>query len=250
MIARCGVLLLTSAGACRDSAPTTSALTRYPAPEAWTPGQVCSDLGARRVCWRGATPVLVPRVLPEPGGPAPLQGWRCGGEGHERVCEDRGRNASGFDCGTQRCLQARPRMPDDGEWECVEISGVVFCHSRGDGAGMQAGPMDLGWLCGPRRGGAAGERICVDFDAERPSSSQAGMEHGCRFEPHFGMPQRSCTPARTLQVGSPCSPSSACPDGSRCSAGSCLPDRPEPACFFDRDCGGAARCVFGSCRGA
>ena len=91
-----------------------------------------------------STPVVVPRVLPD--GPAPPSGWRCGGDGRERVCEDRNRNASSFDCGTQRCLQARPRMPDDGEWECVEISGVVFCHSRVDGAGMQAGPIDLGWL--------------------------------------------------------------------------------------------------------
>ena len=242
-------MLLAAAGACRDSAaPTTHALTRYPAPEAWTPGQVCSDLGAARVCWRGGTSMLVPRVLPN--APVPPEGWRCGGDGRERECEDRTRNASRFDCGTQRCLQVRPRMPDDGEWECVEISGVVFCHSRGEGAGMQAGPMDLGWLCGPRRGAAPDERVCVDFDADRPSGAQAALAERCRFEPHWGTPRRSCTPAQTLRVGSPCSRASVCPDGSQCSAGLCLPGRPSPGCFFDRDCDDGARCVFGSCKGA
>jgi len=244
------LLLLTATGACGDHAVvTTRALTRYPAAEAWTPGQTCSDLGALRVCWRGSEPTVAPRVLPS--APVPPQGWRCGGEGRERVCEDRSRNASGFDCGTQRCLQARPRMPDDGEWECVEISGVVFCHSRGEGAGMQAGPSDLGWLCGPRRGAAApGERVCVDFDADRPSGAPL-MAQRCSFELHFGTPQRSCTAAPTLRVGSPCSAASSCPDGSRCSAGACLPERPEPGCFFDKDCGDDhARCVFGSCKGA
>jgi len=240
--------VLAAAAACRDVPPETRPATRYPAPEAWTPGQLCTDLGEARVCWRGATPSLVARVVPD--GPAPPQGWRCGGDGPARACEDRYRNASRFDCGTQRCLQVRPRMPDDGEWECVEISGVVYCHSRGEGAGMQAGPMDLGWLCGPRRRGAPGERVCVDFDADRPSVAHAAGDQSCRFEPHFGVARRSCTAARALRVGSPCSVSSACPDGSRCSAGACLPERPDPGCFFDHDCDGAARCVFGSCRGS
>lgn len=140
-------------------------------------------------------------------------------------------------------------MPDDGEWECVEISGVVFCHSRGEGAGMQPGPLDLGWLCGPRRG-ASGQRVCIDFDADRPSGAHAELAQRCRFEPRFGMPRRSCTPEPALRVGSPCSPTATCPDGSRCSAGLCLPERPDPGCFFDRDCGDGARCVLGSCRGA
>jgi hypothetical protein len=227
----------------------TRALAREPAPEASTASDVCTDIAATRVCWRGETPVIAPRTLPESSALAPPQGWRCGGTGRDRVCEDRARNGGGFDCGTQRCLQARPRMPDDGEWECVEISGVVYCHSRGEGAGMPAGPRDLGWLCGARHGGAAGERVCVDFDADRPPSTQAGEPH-CRFEPRFGAPQRSCTPTRALQVGSACSPPRACPDGSRCLEDLCLPERPEPSCFFDRDCGQGGRCVFGSCRGA
>jgi hypothetical protein len=193
------------------------------------------------VCWRGDDAETVTRTLP--GGAAPPHGFRCGGIGRERVCEDRNRNASAFVCGTQRCLQERPRMPDDGEWECVEISGVVFCHSRGTLAGMQSGPLDLGWICGARRGRTDGERICVDLDADRPDLTN----RRCRFEPHFGAPQRGCTPVQTLLVGDACTDSKACPAGSQCKAGLCLPARPEPACWLDRDCGEGARCVLGSC---
>lgn len=134
-------------------------------------------------------------------------------------------------------------MPDDGEWECVEISGVVFCHSRGNLAGMHSGPMDLGWICGARRGGVDGERICVDIDADRPDLTN----RRCRFEPHFGAPQRSCTPAQTPLVGDACKDSRTCPTGSHCNAGLCLPARPEPACWLDADCSAGSQCVFGSC---
>lgn len=221
---------------------------REPAPSHDDRGSLCSDIGNERVCFRDDGPVIVPRTLPD--GPAPPNGWRCGGPGParaERVCEDRSRNASPFVCGTQRCLQVRPRMPDDGEWECVEISGVVFCHSRGEAAGMEAGPLDLGWLCGPRRGSASGERICIDLDADRPNLSSSQR---CRYEQQFGAVQRICVPAEGALVGGACEPTVACPDGSRCSAGRCLPARPEPACWLDGDCGERARCVFGSCAGA
>jgi hypothetical protein len=135
-------------------------------------------------------------------------------------------------------------MPDDGEWECVEISGVVFCRSRSPFAGMQTGDMDLGWICGARREGAEGERICVDLDADRPDDASRGH---CRFEAHFGAPQRSCTSDRTPVVGDACTDSHACPRGSRCQAGLCLPAQPTPACWLDRDCGEGGQCIFGSC---
>lgn len=136
-------------------------------------------------------------------------------------------------------------MPDDGEWECVEMSGVVLCHSRGALAGMATGPMDLGWLCGARRGASDGERVCVDLDPDRP---ELASHRQCRFELQHGMPQRSCTPAQQRIVGDACRlDAGECPKGSRCEAGVCLPARPEPACWLDGDCGDGARCVLGTC---
>jgi hypothetical protein len=231
-VIRLGLLLLlvSWAAACREPAQEDG----Y---------SVCADIAMKRVCWRGDEPEIVPRPLPS--SPATPRGFRCGGVGRERVCVDRARNGSAFDCGTTRCLQARPRMPDDGEWECVEMIGVVFCHSRGPGAGMATGPMDVGWLCGARRGARDGERICVDLDPDRP---ELASHRQCRFELLNGMQQRSCTPAPKPIVGDACLVDSRdCPDGSSCQAGLCLPARPEPACWLDGDCGDGARCVLGTC---
>lgn len=100
-------------------------------------------------------------------------------------------------------------MPDDGEWECVDISGVAYCHSRGELAGMPSGPPDIGWLCGARRAGAAGERICVDFDADRPSDATTAQR--CRYELQHGIARRSCTRASASSAAVGCSdPISAC----------------------------------------
>jgi hypothetical protein len=243
---RLGLLLLVAV-ACQEGpqrAQQTIAAVRYAAPSAADGDGVCTDIADKRVCWHGAAAEVVERTVPRV--PAAPQGFRCGGLGRERMCEDRTRNASAFECGTTRCLQERPRMPDDGEWECVEMSGVVFCHSRGSVAGMQSGPMDLGWLCGARRGARDGERVCVDFDPDRPAL--ASHTH-CRFELRLGLQQRSCTRADKLIVGEPCGDSAACPLGTRCVAevGVCLPGRPEPACWLDGDCGDGSRCVLGSC---
>ena len=136
-------------------------------------------------------------------------------------------------------------MPDDGEWECVEIGGVGYCHGRGALAGSVDGPLDLGWRCGPRRGQPA-ERICVDLDGDRPP----GADYACRYELQWGTARRSCQPATAAFVGSRCDAARACPSGSECREGVCLPALPEPACWLDGDCGDRARCVFGSCAGA
>ena len=237
-------LLLFGAAACKHAPPSTHASAREPAPSPDDRDRICADLGAHRVCWSGERAELVPRTLPS--GAAPPHGYRCGGAGSERVCEDRTRNASAFECGTQRCLQERPRMPDDGEWECVEMSGVVFCRDRGAMAGLEAGPADLGWTCGARRGAAGGERICIDLDPDRPEPK---THRHCRFDLFFGA-RRSCTPESTLVIGDACTDSRACPADSHCEAGLCLPARPDPACWLDQDCGANRRCVLGSCQKA
>ncbi|HET8935009.1 MAG TPA: hypothetical protein VFN67_16285 [Polyangiales bacterium] len=136
-------------------------------------------------------------------------------------------------------------MPDDGEWECVEISGLPFCHSRGSMAGAARGPRDLGWLCGARRAAAdGGEEICVDTDPDRPTDQRF---RGCRYEQRLGATVRSCGPTRSLLIGDACTAETTCPKDSTCQAGLCLPQRPEPACWLDADCGAGARCVLGSC---
>jgi hypothetical protein len=102
----------------------------------------------------------------------------------------------------------------------------------------------LGWLCGARRGAGEGERICVDIDPDRP---ELASHRHCRFELHFGVQRRSCTPGKASIVGDACTDAAACPAGSSCEAGVCLPARPEPACWLDGDCGDGSRCVLGTC---
>lgn len=234
--------LLALVAACQEGPPRTSEAAQYAVPIAQDGEGVCSDIGDKRVCWRDAAVEIVARAVPRV--PAPPLGFRCGGAGNKRMCEDRARNGGAFECGTTRCLQERPRMPDDGEWECVELSGAVYCHSRGPVAGMAPGPMDLGWLCGARRGATDGERICVDLDPDRPALA---THRACRFELHFGVQRRSCTPGDTPIIGDACAGSAACPSGSHCQKGLCLPARPQPGCWLDGDCGDGQRCVLGSC---
>ena len=220
-----------------------ASFTRATAREQERPGQLCSDFGETRVCYEAGVARRVSRDLPQ--GLAPRSGFRCGRSGGARVCEDRAANGGAFECGTTRCLQLSPRMPDDGEWECVEMSGLAFCHSRGAMAGAERGPRDLGWLCGPRRGHEqSGEEICVDTDPDRPRDQH--FRH-CRYEQRLGASVRSCAPGRGPIIGDACTADSACPKDSACQAGLCLPRRIEPACWLDADCGAAARCALGSC---
>jgi len=248
-------LLLMAAAGCEHKRPKPeinqagrqaaqlATFTRVKAPEQDRPGQLCSEFGELRVCYEADVPHRVPRSLPE--GVAPPFGFRCGGSGRARSCEDRAANGGAFECGTTRCIQLFPRMPDDGEWECVEMSGLTFCHSRGPMAGASHGPRDLGWLCGARRGVAdGGEEICVDAAPDRPRDPS--MRH-CRYEQRLGATVRSCGPGRGLLIGDACSRKDACPKDSTCKEGLCLPRRPAPACWLDADCGAGARCALGSC---
>jgi hypothetical protein len=169
--------------------------------------------------------------------------------GARRVCEDRLRNASSFVCDKQQCTQRDPRWPDDGEWECVEMDGVMLCHSLSAAAGVAAGKPDLGWVCGARRGARAGERVCIDLAPDRPEGKE---DWYCVFQ-YVSEPAVKCTAGKGADskvvagIGAVCLQESACPQGAQCIGGRCLPPRPEPACWLDADCGNQARCLWGTC---
>jgi hypothetical protein len=160
-----------------------------------------------------------------------------------RFCEDRARNGSAFRCDGERCVQTLPRMPDDSEWDCVEMSGAVYCRSRAEAAGIASGSLDAGWLCGPRRS-VTGERVCIDLDPDRPD---ARRDWKCNFQYFQSQPQRICVPANAPLIGSACGPARACPAAVSCVDGRCLPVRPEPSCWYDADCGAGAVCRWGTC---
>lgn len=244
-------LLALSLSACGPNGGEPLHVERGPvlAPALADRGDLCSDVGALRVCWESACPggvCVEPR--PVPAGLAPSGGFRCHGRGRQRRCESRRAQAGPFHCDDQgSCVQHHARAPDDGEWECVETHGVVQCRSAGDAAGIGSGPTDAGYLCGPRRGAHAGERICVDFAPDPPSD---GAGWSCTVRYQSGRAERVCRQSEQARVGDRCTRADACPGGTGCVSGFCLPPRPEPACWFDADCGASSRCRFGSCVGA
>ena len=122
-------------------------------------GDDCADVGALRACFTASGVVSVPRPLPAQ---TSTRGFRCWGIGPARQCEDRGWQSDAFACGAELCTQKTPRLPDDGEWECADLDGVVLCHGGRAPAAVVTGAPDVGWRCGPRRG-VEGDRVCVDF---------------------------------------------------------------------------------------
>lgn len=247
-VARFAWLALLCAG-CRDPAPERAVVVepaprRVAAPAETDVGSACADVGELRACF-GDHPGAVHGVLvvprPLPSAPRPARGWRCGGVGSARTCEDRALETDAFACRGDVCTRQHPRLPDDGEWECAELDGAVLCHGGGTAAGTVPGPADPAWLCGPRRG-APGERICVDFSPDRP---ELGAGAACRFEYLPGRAQRTCRRGAEPALGRACG---ACPAGMACAGGRCLPLPPSPECWLDADCGGGV-CLLGSCRG-
>src|SRR6185369_8247364 len=112
---------------CRGPGASGTATTAVRAPAAWPApaadprGATCADVGPLRVCWgaggQGAPAPVAVAPAPLPDAPAVTElGWRCSGDGAARRCVDRALAAPPFACASGRCTQARPRLPDDGEW--------------------------------------------------------------------------------------------------------------------------------------
>jgi hypothetical protein len=215
---------------------------RVPAPH--DVGTECLDVGDVRACFSEGAPGSSGGVVPVPRPQAPRgaeRGFRCFGAGLERACVERGLAADAFVCDEARCVQRHPRLPDDGEWECADLDGVVICRGGEPAAGTVAGPPDVGWVCGARRGEPA-ERICLDFSPERPRFEP----WSCRFDYAPGAPLRSCTRGGAGPLWRPCG--AGCPFGSVCAAGRCLPQAPHPDCWSSKDCAAGSLCAYGSCR--
>jgi hypothetical protein len=230
-------VLVISACRDRDPPPIRSAEPRLlPAPAANDVGENCHDVFQLRVCWSGDMPVLVERPLPAL--PSTL-GYRCRGSGQSRVCEDRRHGADPFQIGA-RSTQRHPRMPDDAEWECADLDGVVVCHRGEPAAGIVTGAPDPAFVCGDRRG-KKGDRVCVDFAPDRPKEPAS-----CHFEHRAGEPARVCTAGGRGALTRPCA--GGCPFGAACVSDTCLPLAPKPNCWLDQDCGSGERCGFGTCR--
>jgi hypothetical protein len=160
-----------------------------------------------------------------------------------------------FACDTNQCVQRHPRLPDDGEWSCNDMGGVVVCVGGDAPAGLPKNVRDPAWICGLRRVAGAmptGERVCVDFASDFPSASVfAGADGGprgwrCRYASEHGLLRICQRDASAHQIGDACDGGHPCLDGSLCEASRCVPDRPAPSCAFDRDCASGA-CRFGTC---
>jgi hypothetical protein len=199
-------------------------------------GEACADVADQRVCWSGGHASVVP--LPVPAEPAPALGWRCDGQGEARVCEDRRRNSSSFTCdAVGACVQPEPRMPDDNEWECVEIDGVAYCHMTAQASAVVAGHPDRGWICGQRKKTQAREPVCVDLSPDRPDA----RGYKCSFQYTKFYPTRTCLRSDGPSVGGACKTNDGCPKDAACEAGRCIPPKPEANCWIDSDCAAGER---------
>jgi hypothetical protein len=219
-----------------------------PSPADGDRGVLCLDVADVRACWGDGTgdescrsgTCLVPRPLPS--SPVPPSGFRCAGQRSQRSCVTRAWQGAPFTCDQDRCVQSRLRTPDNGEWECVEMGGAVICRFLAEAAGIPRGPREAGFVCGDRAG--HGELICVDLSPDPPPLGS----WSCRVTYDSGSATRVCTAARDPKFGDPCASNGACPAGAWCVGGRCLPEQPQPACWFDQDCGQNAQCRYGSCR--
>lgn len=231
---------------CKERAPGEPArpkeLTSYTA-RAVDPGAACSDLNEHRVCFLEACPLGV-CVTPRPSASRrEARTHRCQVVGQERRCRARAEFASPFVCQRGRCVQRRPRLPDDGEWECTETGGAVLCRGGAAPAGVVRPQAGWGYTCASRPGHPE-ERLCLDVDPDLPTELDATVR--CNFEVTAGRAQRVCVSSEAPRLGNRCQTATDCPAGARCIREVCVPPTLTPACFRDPDCG-LERCTLASC---
>jgi hypothetical protein len=202
----------------------------------------CADVHDVRVCWDGAAASHAPAAPPFPG--ATSLSHRCFGSDANRRCVRRDRDAPRFTCRGERCEQLHPRLPDDGEWECADLGGVVLCKGGDRPAGIPPGGSDPAFFCGA--GGASSERLCIDYSPDLPHEEG---RFRCHFEAKEGV-VRVCERAADVHgVADGCDAQRPCVGGLACTRGRCLPPPPPPVCWLDSDCASGA-CLFGACAGS
>jgi MYXO-CTERM domain-containing protein len=135
-------------------------------------------------------------------------------------------SVSRFECLGETCSQRHARLPDDGEWRCAELDGVVLCAGGEPAAGTVAGPADRAFRCGRRPND---ERVCVNAAPDYPPGGRE--RYACRFDAEHGV-TREC---REDTTPAPVRVLAALPSAA-------------PDCWLDRDCNG--RCDRGYCTGA
>ncbi|HVZ71011.1 MAG TPA: hypothetical protein VHJ20_01440 [Polyangia bacterium] len=144
-------------------------------------------------------------------------------------------------------MQRPARLPDDGEWTCVDSAGVVVCVGGEPAAGVVAGPPDPAWRCNARVAAAhddLGARICVDGAPDFPDADRARWR--CRIE-NGPSPKRVCEHATAASIWNPCDRAHPCVDGATCTDAHCVVPSTTPSCWLDTDCPSHA-CRFGTCR--
>ena len=198
-------------------------------------------------CNSAPRPSAVAARRPTVPATSPL-GWRCP-PGATR-CIDRADLSAPFACAEDRCVQAHPVMPDDGDWTCGETAGVTLCTGGETAAGVAPAGVAPGWLCGDRRGSSRGpakaERVCRDAAPDFPDGNATGWR--CRYGGP-ALPRRECVRDQANHVvGEACDARHPCVDGALCADGVCVLALRVPSCWVDADCAGGA-CRFGNCPG-